>query len=49
MDTVLSLPATHQISVVVATHNPAFSERCDRILRVQAGQVIEEKPRPGGA
>jgi lipoprotein-releasing system ATP-binding protein len=44
MDTVLSLPASHQLSVVIATHNPAFSQRCDRILRVQAGQVIEETP-----
>ncbi|MDA1314437.1 MAG: ABC transporter ATP-binding protein [Acidobacteria bacterium] len=44
MDTVLALPASHQLSVVVATHNPAFSQRCDRILRVQGGQVIEEKP-----
>ncbi len=46
MDRVLSLPASHQLSVVIATHNPAFSQRCDRILRVQAGQVIEENPPP---
>ena len=42
MDTVLSLPSSHQVSVVIATHNLAFAQRCDRVLRVQAGRVVEE-------
>jgi len=42
MDTVLSLPGSHQVSVVIATHNLTFARRCDRILRVQSGEVVEE-------
>ena len=42
MDTVLSLPSSHRVSVVIATHNLAFAQRCDRVLRVQAGRVVEE-------
>ena len=42
MNTVLSLPASHQISVVVATHNLAFAQRCDRVLRVQGGNIVSD-------
>jgi len=40
MDIVLSLPSTHGLCVVVATHNLTFARRCDRTLRVEAGRVV---------
>ncbi len=42
MDIVLALPASHDLAVVVATHNLTFAGRCDRILRIEAGRVIPQ-------
>ena len=37
---------SHQLTSVYVTHNPGFARRCDRILRLDAGNLIAET---GGA
>lgn len=37
----LSLSRTHNQAFVIATHNPALSELCDRVLVLQDGQLQE--------
>jgi lipoprotein-releasing system ATP-binding protein len=34
----------HQLTSVLATHNMGFARRCDRVLRLQAGQLEELAP-----
>jgi len=34
----------HQLTSVLATHNMSFARRCDRVLRLQAGQLEELAP-----
>ena len=43
MDIVLALPASHDLAVIVATHNLTFAERCDRVLRIEAGRVVPQE------
>lgn len=43
MDIVLALPASHDLAVIVATHNPTFARRCDRVLRIEAGRVVPQE------
>lgn len=43
MDIVLALPASHDLAVIVATHNPTFAGRCDRVLRIEAGRVMPQE------
>ena len=43
MDIVLALPASHNLTVIVATHNLTFAGRCDRILRIEAGRVMPQE------
>ena len=43
MDIVLALPASHDLAVIVATHNLTFAGRCDRILRIEAGRVMPQE------
>jgi lipoprotein-releasing system ATP-binding protein len=34
----------HQLTSLIATHNFAFARRCDRVLRLQRGQIEEVAP-----
>ena len=43
MDIVLTLPASHDLAVIVATHNLTFAGRCDRVLRIEAGRVMPQE------
>ena len=43
MDIVLALPASHDLAVIVATHNLTFAGRCDRVLRIEAGRVMPQE------
>jgi lipoprotein-releasing system ATP-binding protein len=40
IDVILSLPASHGVTVLMATHNLTFAQRCDRILRIEARRVV---------
>ena len=37
----LSLPREQGLAFVMATHNRAFAERCDRVLRIAGGSIAE--------
>jgi putative ABC transport system ATP-binding protein len=39
---ILDLRARRGMTVLVATHNPVIATRCDRIVRLQDGSVIDE-------
>jgi ABC-type lipoprotein export system ATPase subunit len=37
MDLIERLHRTHQLTSILATHNPVLAKRCDRILRLEHG------------
>lgn len=41
IDILLGLSRQEGLSVVIATHNPAFAARCDRLLRFEDGKLKE--------
>jgi lipoprotein-releasing system ATP-binding protein len=36
------LHRTHQLTSIYVTHNPSFARRCDRVLRLEAGNLMAE-------
>jgi lipoprotein-releasing system ATP-binding protein len=36
-----SLHKSHQLTSIFVTHNLAFARRCDRVLRIEGGRLIE--------
>jgi putative ABC transport system ATP-binding protein len=48
MQLLLDLRDDRGVTILVATHNPLIFSRCDRIVRLEDGRVIEDIPeRPG--
>jgi lipoprotein-releasing system ATP-binding protein len=43
-DLIAQLHREHQLTSVLATHNISFARRCNRVLRLQAGQLQELVP-----
>jgi len=43
-DLLASLHRSHQLTSVFVTHNHTFARRCDRILRLEAGALLEGLP-----
>jgi lipoprotein-releasing system ATP-binding protein len=43
-DLIAQLHREYQLTSVLATHNMGFARRCDRVLRMQAGQLEELAP-----
>ena len=43
MDMLLSLVREENLSILIATHNPAFASLCDRVLSFGHGQLIETR------
>ena len=41
LDLLASLPAAHECTLVVVTHNPAIAARADRVLRLENGRLTE--------
>jgi lipoprotein-releasing system ATP-binding protein len=39
------LHAAHGLTSILVTHNAEFAERCDRMLRLRDGKLVEEAPR----
>ena len=39
IELLVSLPRDHGVTLVVATHNLGFADRCDRVLRIEAGKI----------
>ncbi len=39
MDLLVGLPRAHKLTVVIATHSLALARRCDRVFRINNGQV----------
>jgi predicted ABC-type transport system involved in lysophospholipase L1 biosynthesis ATPase subunit len=44
VDLLESLPAEHDCTLVVVTHDHAIARRATRRLRLQAGRAVEESP-----
>ncbi len=44
IDLIISLPRTHQVTAVIATHNVGFAARCDRTFRIDSGNVTQIQP-----
>ncbi len=42
MDLIGDLHRSHQLTSVIVTHNLTFARKCDRVLRLEAGRLIEE-------
>jgi putative ABC transport system ATP-binding protein len=42
VELLLDLRRTRGMSVIVATHDPLVASRCDRIIRLRDGRVVEE-------
>ena len=32
------------VGVLIVTHDPSVSEACDRVLRLDEGRLVEERP-----
>jgi lipoprotein-releasing system ATP-binding protein len=43
------LHTEHGLTSVLVTHNEGFAQRCDRILRLQAGRIIQSVPQSNAA
>jgi lipoprotein-releasing system ATP-binding protein len=43
-DLIASLHRNHGLTSVIATHNLAFARRCDRVLRLDKGRIVEVAP-----
>ena len=41
LDLLASLPAEHECTLIVVTHNPAIASRADRVLRLERGKLVE--------
>jgi ABC-type lipoprotein export system ATPase subunit len=41
LDLLASLPAEHECTLIVVTHNPTVASRADRIVRLDRGQLVE--------
>lgn len=41
---IASLHRNHGLTSVIATHNLAFARRCDRVLRLDKGRIVEVAP-----
>jgi lipoprotein-releasing system ATP-binding protein len=44
VDLVLGLPRACNLAAMIATHNLGLAARCDRLLRMEAGRCVEQKP-----
>ncbi len=42
MQTILDLRSDQGMTVIVATHDPLIASRCDRIVRLQDGEVVDD-------
>lgn len=41
LDLLASLPAEHECTLIIVTHNPAIAARADRVLRLEHGRLAE--------
>jgi putative ABC transport system ATP-binding protein len=42
MQVLLDLRQDRGLTIIVATHDPVIASRCDRVIRLQDGQVVED-------
>jgi ABC-type lipoprotein export system ATPase subunit len=40
------LHRTHRLTSIYVTHNPSFARRCDRVLRLEAGNLVPDSDMP---
>jgi putative ABC transport system ATP-binding protein len=45
LDLLLAMRAAHHTTLLIATHDSAVAERCDRIVRLADGRIQEAQPR----
>jgi putative ABC transport system ATP-binding protein len=48
LDLLLELRAERGMTVIVATHDPLVASRCDRVVRLLDGRVLDDVPMPAG-
>ncbi len=48
MQLLLDLRERHGMTVVVATHDPVIASRCDRVVRILDGRIVDEVEVPTG-
>ncbi|MEO3775946.1 ABC transporter ATP-binding protein [Micromonospora sp. B11E3] len=48
LDLLLDLRERHGMTVLLATHDPAIAARCDRLLRLGDGRIVEDLDLTGG-
>jgi lipoprotein-releasing system ATP-binding protein len=41
------LHRSHQLTSIYVTHNPSFARRCDRVLRLEAGNLVPDTDNAG--
>lgn len=49
MDLLFGLRDAHGSTLVLVTHAPELAERCDRIVRLADGRIVEDSPRKAAA
>jgi lipoprotein-releasing system ATP-binding protein len=49
VDLLAELHRSHQLTSVYVTHNPLFAKQCDRILRLEAGNLISDAEMPAAS
>ena len=40
LDLLASLPAEHECTLIVVTHNQSVASRADRVVRIESGRLI---------
>jgi putative ABC transport system ATP-binding protein len=48
LDPLASLRRENQMTVIIATHDPQIAARCDRLIRLRDGAVIDDIEIAGG-
>jgi lipoprotein-releasing system ATP-binding protein len=43
-DLLTSLHRSHQLTLILVTHNLSFARRCDRVLRLEGGTLAGGPP-----
>jgi putative ABC transport system ATP-binding protein len=47
LDLLFSVQREHGVTLIIATHDPAVAARCERVVKLSDGRIVEDEGRPG--